>query len=81
MKFMEQLIQRISEEVTARLRYSASVDDRETVGCFLADQEIKLGPRKIAKPVVDHRSSGQPAQSTSQYACRAKLVAEVKCNP
>jgi hypothetical protein len=33
--------------------------------CFLALQEIKLLPRKIAKPEVDRWSSGLPTQSLS----------------
>jgi hypothetical protein len=46
--------------------YSALVLDRETVGCFFADQEIRFEPRKIAKPPVDFLSSEHPAQSASE---------------
>jgi hypothetical protein len=46
--------------------YSALVLDHETVGCFFADYEIRLGPKKIANPPVDFLSSGQSALSTSE---------------
>ena len=48
-----------------RDRYSASILDLGTICCFLANQEIKFGPRKIPNPVVDLLSSGLPAQSKS----------------
>jgi hypothetical protein len=51
-------------------RYSAFVLDLETTCCFLADHEIKLGPRNIPKPVVDYLSFGLPAQFESQKALR-----------
>jgi hypothetical protein len=50
--------------------YSASVLDLETVGCFLADHEMRLEPKKRVKPPVDLRSSKQPAQSTSEKALK-----------
>ena len=52
----------------ASARYSASVDDREIVDCFLEDQEIGLEPRKTKMLVVDFLSDGSPAQSTSEKA-------------
>jgi hypothetical protein len=48
--------------------YFVSVLDWETVFCFLAHHEIKLGPRKIAKLPVDFLSSVHPAQSVSGKA-------------
>jgi hypothetical protein len=51
---------------SAMALYSTSVLDRDTVFCFLAHQDIKLGPKKIAKPPVDFLSSEQPAQSASE---------------
>ncbi|PHT47012.1 hypothetical protein T459_35626 [Capsicum annuum] len=45
---------------------SASVLERATVGCFLVDQEMRLEPRKMQKPVVDRLVAEQPAQSESQ---------------
>jgi hypothetical protein len=47
-------------------RYSALVLDREITCCFLANQEIRLEPKKIPKPVVEHRSSGLPVQLNLQ---------------
>jgi hypothetical protein len=52
----------------ARDLYSASVLDRDTVGCFLALQEIKFGPKYMANPQVDLLSSTFPAQSASENA-------------
>jgi len=48
--------------------YSASAEDRETVGCFLVLQEIGEAPKATKKAVTDCRVRGQPAQSESQYA-------------
>lgn len=58
---------------SAIARYSASVLERATTGCFLAVQEIRHEPKNIPKPVVDQRSSGSPAQSESQNAWRLSL--------
>jgi len=33
--------------------YSASEEDLETVGCFLALQDMREDPRKKQKPMVD----------------------------
>lgn len=51
----------ISLAVAVRALYSASVDELETVGCLFADQETKLEPNKIQKPVVDRLVCLQPA--------------------
>jgi hypothetical protein len=48
--------------------YSASVFDLDIVGCFRAHHEIRLPPINIAKPPVERRSSGSPAQSESEKA-------------
>ena len=57
-------------------RYSASVEDLNTVVCFLHFHEIRESPRNIHQPVVDRRKSGQPPQSASAYADRRKEVSE-----
>jgi len=49
-------------------RYSASVEDFETIGCFFKRQAITLGPKNTAQPVVDQQVSLHPAQSASEYA-------------
>jgi hypothetical protein len=49
----------------ARALYSASVLDLESVACFLALQDIRFDPKNTAKPPIDLRSFGQPAQSTA----------------
>jgi hypothetical protein len=63
-------IQYISVIVRHMERYSASILERDTTFCFLADQEIRLEPRKMPYPVVEHLSSGLLAQSASQYALK-----------
>ena len=57
-----------SAAVTARDRYSASVDDQATVCCFFALQLIGFVPKKMQKTEMDLRSSGSPAQSVSEKA-------------
>lgn len=66
--------------VSARLRYSDSVDDRATVCCFLTLQEIGLVPKYIHYPLVERQSIGSPAQSASQYAMRQSGPGRI-CNP
>lgn len=56
-------IQMISEAASARLRYSASVDDLATVGCFLDCHDTRV----IHAPWL-LRSDVSPAQSESGYA-------------
>ena len=55
-----------STAVEAKARYSASVEELETVDCFLEDQEIGFEPRKTSIPVVDFLSMGSPTQSASE---------------
>jgi len=64
--------QRISAVVWARPRYSASVLERETVDYFLAVHVRRLRPKNIQAPVVDLRSSTEPAQSTSEKLRKVK---------
>lgn len=51
----------ISLIVTARARYSASAEELDTMGCFLARHDKRESPRKMQKPVIDFRESGQAA--------------------
>lgn len=71
----------ISVLVLATDWYSASVYDRATVGCFLADQDIRFRPIYTAKPPVDLLSVWLPAQSASQKAWSWELVGGVINNP
>lgn len=57
-----------SAAVSARARYSVSVEERDTVGWRFADQEIILHPRNVQNPVVDLLVDVHPAQSLSQKA-------------
>jgi hypothetical protein len=65
----------------ARALYSASVLDLETVGYFLALQEIRLGHKKTAKPLVDLRSSRHLAQSASANALSSMEDDFLMCIP
>ena len=47
------LSQMISEVVSDKALYSASVELLETVGCFFDDQEMILLPRKVQNPPVE----------------------------
>ena len=60
----------VSATALATPLYSASALDRETVGCRLADQEIRLSPKKTQKPDVERLVVGQPAQSASVYVTK-----------
>lgn len=51
-------------------RYSASVEERDTISCFLLFQKIRESSRKIQKH-VDFRIMESPAQSTSEQACNS----------
>ena len=47
-----------------------SVEEWETIVCFLEDQEIMLFPKNTQYPPVDFRSSGSAAQSASENAIK-----------
>lgn len=59
-----------SPTVIAKARYSASVEDRDTVGYFLEAHAMRLFPKCTQKPIVDFLSSGQLAQLASLYVVR-----------
>ena len=52
--------------------YSTSVEDWETIDCFLLFQEMRESPKKIQKPVTDLRSVGSLSWSASEYAHSSK---------
>jgi hypothetical protein len=58
----------ISVVAFANALYFAYVLEQETVIYFLALQEIKLGPKNIAKPLVKYLPSRQQAQCASEKA-------------
>jgi len=58
--------------VDVMARYSASVDDWETIDCFLLFQEIRESPKKIQNSVTDLRSMGSLLWSASEYAHNSK---------
>ena len=45
------------------------MEERDTLGCFLEDQEIGLDPRKVMNSEVERRSEVSLAQSESQKVC------------
>ena len=62
-------------------RYSASVDERETIGCFLDFQDMREVPRNTQKPKIKRRVSGQEAQSESAKALSYTLEFDEKKSP
>lgn len=62
-------------------RYSASVDDLETLLCFLDFHEISEFPRKMQYPVTDRLVVRQPPQSESQKAFKMRLLVEESSKP
>jgi hypothetical protein len=54
-----------SQVPEARALYSASEEDLEMVGCFLAFQQIREFPIKKQYPVIDFLVSMHPPQSAS----------------
>jgi hypothetical protein len=71
----------ISAVALATALYSTSVLLQDTIACLRALQAIKFGPKNIACPPVDRRSSGFPAQSASEKEARAVdgAVIAVRC--
>jgi hypothetical protein len=56
------------KKVEVIARYSASIEDLDTVCCFLDFQEINEPPRNTQNPITDLRVSTQPAQSEFEKA-------------
>ena len=54
-------IQHNSIAVEAKAIYSTSVEDLETVACFLADQVMGQLPKKTTIPVMEFQSTGSLA--------------------
>ena len=71
----------ISAVAAAKLRYSASVEERDTVGCFFDNYVTRLFPRKTQIPLVDLLLSVSVAQSASEKPVRCKFGERVKCKP
>lgn len=63
--------QEISAAMEANARYSASMEERETVGYFLEDQETRLGSRNT-RPKVERQSKGSPTQFAFEKAIRER---------
>jgi len=59
------LIQQSLAAKDARARNSASVEERETVGCYFANQVIGELPRNTKIPKIDFLAIGSPTQSAS----------------
>ena len=75
--FMQKVASLASSE---RHMYSASVDERATVRCFLLHQDITPPDRIKAYPVYDLRSNSQLPQSASAIPIRL-LLSFVKISP
>lgn len=55
-----------SVTIFRRALYLISVEDNETVGCFLDFQEMGLPPKEMKKSVTECREDRQVAQSESE---------------
>ena len=63
--------QEISTAMEANARYSASVEERETVGYFLEDQETRLGSRNT-RLEVEQQYEASPTQFAFEKAIRER---------
>ena len=54
--------------MVAKVWYSDSVEEWDTVFCFLTNQEMGFGPRKTSRPIVERLLEGSPAQFASEKA-------------
>lgn len=81
-KSKNNLITHITSQVTApKALYSASVEDLETVGCFLLFQDITLLPKNKQKPVTDFLVKRHLPQSESTYPLKDKFSDLLNCIP
>ena len=71
----------ISATKLARLLYSASVLDLDTVCCFFDCQVTKFEPKYTQNPKFDLQLSKSEAQLASQNATRSRVGDFLKCNP
>lgn len=67
--------------VSATLRYSASVVDLDTVGCFFELHESRFDPKKIRYAPWLLQSILSPPQSTSENAINSYLIDLRMCMP
>ena len=58
--------------VEAKAQYSALVEERAIVVCFLDFHETRESLRKMQKPMTDLRELGQVAQSAYENAFNCK---------
>jgi IclR family pca regulon transcriptional regulator len=65
-----ELTARTARTVTSRERLAAILDDVRDKGCALVDQELELGLRSLAVPVVDYRKRVVAAVNISVQADR-----------
>ncbi|KAL4590284.1 hypothetical protein LXL04_003211 [Taraxacum kok-saghyz] len=71
----------ISHVTAAMALYSASVEDLETIFCFLVFQDMSRSPKNTQKPVMDLLISLQPAQSESLKALSCNMDLADKNKP
>ena len=70
------------EQVTAAIeRYSASVEEQDTVCCFLVFHDTGENLRSTRRPLNDCRVRGQFAKSESHLPCNKKILVEEYLDP
>ena len=70
-----------STDVDARARYSNSTLERDTIGCFLALQDMQLPPMNTQNLVVDRLVMGDPAESASLNPYRSRVLVDNRRMP
>lgn len=74
-------IQIISVVALARLRYSASVPDIETMCCFFEDQATAFSPKNMQNPVMLLRPSVSFPQSASEKLIKDRREERLRVRP